>query len=119
MSKWYGRVGYGITDESRPAIHELKIVERTYYGDVTRNVKTNESRASRNDNIELRNEFSIIADAFAYENFGAIRYLTYMGIRWKVEDVEVSHPRLLLSIGSVYNGPIPNSSESSESSTGS
>lgn len=118
MSKWYGMIGYGLTKETKPGVYELEIIERPYYGELTRSTKTNNQGEGLNDNIELRNDLSVIADAFAYENFSLIRYVFFMGARWKVKEVEISHPRLFLSIGGVYNGPTPRPSDETGGNTG-
>ena len=78
--------------------------EKKYRGDITKNVKRFDSGDSLNDNISLNNTISIVADAYAYENYFAIRYVEWMGARWKVTSVEVQRPRLILSVGGVYNG---------------
>ena len=46
---------------------------------------------------------SIIADPFAYQNFHAMRYIEWMGAKWKITKVNVQSPRLILSVGGVYN----------------
>lgn len=53
----------------------------------------------------MGNSISIVADKYANEHFFLIRYVMWEGVRWTVTNVEVRAPRLLLSIGSVYNGP--------------
>jgi hypothetical protein len=53
------------------------------------------------------NSISIVADAFAREQYFAIRYVEWAGVRWAVSDVEVQHPRLILRLGEVYNGLTP------------
>lgn len=103
MPKYYGSIGYAIMEKTAPGRVSPIIVERQYYGDVTRNRKQNENGEWLNDNINISNEISIVADAFAYDNFHRIQYITYMGAKWKVKSVEVQRPRLLLSIGGVYN----------------
>lgn len=108
--KWYGMVGYGITNEN-DGVWELVVSERPYYGDMTRVASSAQQGESLNDNIELNNDVSIIADPYAYQNFASIRYVTIMGVRWKVRSVEVQRPRLQLSIGGVYNGPTPETPE--------
>lgn len=107
MSKWYGTIGYGVTSETKPGIWTLSIIERPYYGEMTRNSVSSQQGDGLNDDIELKNDVSIIADAYAYEHFASIRYITIMGVRWKVKSVEIQRPRLALSIGGVYNGPTP------------
>ena len=55
----------------------------------------------------ISNEITILADAYAFQNYQNIRYAEVMGARWKVNYVEVQYPRLRLTLGGVYNGPIP------------
>lgn len=105
MAKWFGKIGYGITAETDPGIWEETIVEHEYYGEVMNLKRALQSNPdSVNDNIVVRNIISIIADPFANENFCNILYVEFMGTKWKVSDVEVQHPRLLLTLGGVYNG---------------
>ena len=103
MAKYFGIVGYAITTETAPSVWEEEFVEKEYYGDVIKYSKRYQQTNHVNDDIEIRNEISIVADPFAYENFMFIRYVTWMGVKWKVTDVAVDYPRLTLSIGGVYN----------------
>lgn len=105
MAKFYGPIGFLTTEEGNPGVWEEKIVERYYYGDVNRNNKHTVQGDGLNDNIKFNNEISILADAFAYDNFFNIKYVTWMGAKLKVNTVTVVHPRLTLEIGEVYNGP--------------
>ena len=105
MAKYYGAIGYAETKETSPGIWTEAITERKYYGDVIRNARRLENGEHLNDDINVNNSISIVADAFAYENFFSMRYVTWMGARWKVTNVEVQRPRLILTIGGVYNGP--------------
>lgn len=107
MSKWYGKVGYGIMSEVRPGVWEDAIIERSYYGDMTRVASSSEQSESVNNNIQLKHNISIVADAYALQNYTLIKYITIMGVRWVVRSIEVQRPRLELSIGGVYNGPTP------------
>ena len=103
MAKFYGAIGYGISEETTPGVWEEKIVERCYYGDLVRNTRRMQNSEYLNDNINISNEISIIADPYANENFHLMRYVTFMGTKWKINSVEVQYPRLILSIGDVYN----------------
>lgn len=107
MNKFYGIVGYAETAETNsPGIWVDKITERNYYGDVLRNTSRWETVSGQlNDNLNVNNSISILADAYAYDHFSEIRYVEWMGARWTVTNVEVQRPRLLLTIGGVYNGP--------------
>lgn len=102
--KFFGVVGYVCTEERRPNIHEDVVIEREYYGDVLRNTKRTENGQHLNDDITVNNQISIIADEYAYDHFFAISYVVWQGSKWKVRSVDVSRPRLILTIGGVYNG---------------
>ncbi len=104
MAKFYGVIGYAVTEETKPGVWAEKIIERMYYGDLTRNTRRLQSAEQLNDNINVANEISIVADPFANENFHSMRYVEFMGAKWKVTSVEVQYPRLILAIGGVYNG---------------
>ena len=104
MGKWFGRIGYAEQLETTPGVWEEKIVERNYYGDVVRNYRKLESSGEVNDDINVSMEISIVADPYAIQNFHAMRYIEYMGSLWKLSNVEVNYPRLILQIGGLYNG---------------
>lgn len=103
MAKWFGVIGFAETVETKPGVWKEQITEREYYGDMNRNTRRLQSTDQINDNINISNELSIVADPFANENFHSIRYVEYMGAKWKISDVEVQYPRLRLTIGGVYN----------------
>ncbi|MBQ1339373.1 MAG: hypothetical protein IIY35_01955 [Ruminococcus sp.] len=103
--KYYGTIGYGITSETRPGIWEEEVItERHYYGDIVKSSIRAQTASKINDDVSFSNEFSIVADPYAFENFTFIKYITYAGVKWKVTNVEIQYPRLIISIGGVYNG---------------
>lgn len=104
MAKWYGVIGYDETLETRPGVWMNQITERNYYGDVIRNSRRLQTANQLNDNINISNEISIVADPYANQNFHAMRYVEFMGTKWKIENITVQYPRLILSLGGVYNG---------------
>lgn len=104
MARYCGKVGYAEVTETRPGIWEESITERQYYGDVVRNARRLEAGESINDGPVLNNSISIVADEYAYEHFTAIRYVVWSGVLWKVSNVEVQRPRLILTIGGLWNG---------------
>lgn len=103
MAKFYGAIGYAQTVETSPGIWEEQITEREYYGDLVRNTRRLQTADKLNDDINVANEISIVADPFANENFHSMRYVTFMGAKWKITNVEVQRPRLILTIGGLYN----------------
>lgn len=104
MGKYYGAIGYGETKEIKPGVWQKVIVEHNYYGEVLQFNRRAETNGNVNDDLNINNKISIVADIFAYENFHAMCYVTWMGTKWKVTNVEVQYPRLILTIGGVYNG---------------
>lgn len=103
MARFCGIVGFAETRETRPGVWEEIMTERQYYGDVVRNIRKLQSTSQLNDNIDVSNNISIVADPYANQNFHAIRYVIFMGTKWKVSNVEVQYPRLILTVGGVYN----------------
>lgn len=104
MAKFYGTIGYVNTVETEPGMWEEQKIERQYSGELVKNARRLESSGGVNDNVNISNEVSIVADPYAYENFHAMRYIKFMGAKWKISNVEVRYPRLILTIGGVYNG---------------
>ena len=105
MAKYYGAVGFSFTyeDSNSPGDYVTEIVEKKYYGEVIRNRRKWESSGHLNDNLNISNEISILADSYAFHNLHEIAYVTWMGTKWKVNNIDVQYPRLTLSIGGVYN----------------
>ena len=104
MAKFYGSIGYADTVDTAPGVCVDDIVEYSYYGDFIRNTRQLQSGETLNDDINVTNEISIVADPYARQNFHKMRYIEYMGVKWKISKVEVNYPRLILSIGGIYNG---------------
>ena len=104
MARFAGKVGFITTRKGQLDVYTEVPVERTYYGDVIRNTRRMQDSGTLNDNIVISNEISIVADPYARQNFHNIRYVVFMGTKWKVTSVDVQFPRLILSLGEVYNG---------------
>lgn len=104
MAKFYGKVGYGISKETAPGVWVDEIVERPYYGELVRDTRKMQMSDKVIDDINIANEISILADPFARDNFQYMRYVEFMGVKWKVTTIDVQFPRLILSIGGLYNG---------------
>ena len=105
MAKFYGAIGYVTTVETRPGVWEEQVTERNYSGDLLQNRHMVQNADQLNDNINIANEISIVADPYANGNFYAMRYVVFMGAKWKITYVRVAYPRLILTIGGVYHAP--------------
>lgn len=111
MAKWFGNVGYAIQEEKEPGTWVDEIVERPYFGDMTSDHRRRQNSGNVNDNLNLANVISIVSDPFAVQNCSLIAYAEIMGTKWKVTEVEVQYPRLILTVGGVWNGNSPGTSE--------
>lgn len=107
MARFYGDVGYGesIEDPPNSGIWKDSITEFSYSGDVIRNTRQLEAGEGLNQDIIVQNSISIVSDQYAIDHFFNIKYVRWSGVLWSVTSVEVRSPRLILSLGSVYNGP--------------
>lgn len=103
--KWCGLIGFVELEETAPGVwNPSKIIEKKYYGDLIRNSRRLQTVGDKvNDDININNQISIVANPYAYSNFHSIKYAEFMGTKWKVTDIEVQYPRLILSLGGMYN----------------
>lgn len=100
--KWYGIIAFSNQQEIEPGIIEDTPIEKNYMGDLIRNYKQDRLDGQINYNITLSNQLSVVIDPFIMTNFQDILYVTYNGSKWRITNVEVKYPRLILSFGSLY-----------------
>ena len=105
MDKYYGIIGFADSSEKRPGVWEDTITEKPYYGDVMRYSKSSGSSDKVIDDIRVSNQISILSDPHIMNHLQSLKYLEWLGAKWKVSDIEVKYPRLILTIGGAYNGP--------------
>lgn len=103
MAKYYGKIGYVFTSESSPGIYKPVTVERDYSGDILRSTNSFQNQDKVNNDIRVSAQLSIISDPYAIENSYALRYAWYEGARWRITSVEPRYPRIILSLGELYN----------------
>lgn len=104
MAKWFGQIGFAVTEETAPDVWVEHIVERSYYGDVLRNVRSTSTVNQVNEGFNISNQISFVADPYAKENFYRMKYVIFMGAKWKINEVEVQYPRLIMQLGGLWNG---------------
>lgn len=105
MAKYAGLVGYATQEEVRPGVWEEVIKTHKMRGDILRARVDVEGGDKTNDDLSLNNRFSLLASPKHFENFENIRFITYLGVQWKVTSVEIQYPRLILEVGGRWNGP--------------
>ena len=107
MAKYSGAIGYALLVESSPGVWIDTIVEKIYRGDVIVDQRLIQTSEQVNDNLNIDNSISIIANGYAYENIGAMKYVMWNNTPWKIQSISVNRPRIVLKIGGVYNGERP------------
>ena len=104
--RFAGKIGYvkTVQDENDDSLWKTETTEKLVYGDVLRDTRNNEKSSYLNDNFTITNQFSIVADNYAYHNLQYIKYVEYLGVKWRVTSVDaLPRPRLVLSVNGVYN----------------
>jgi hypothetical protein len=104
MAKFHGKVGYVYTKETSPGVYTEVVTERDCVGDILRNNKRWEKSENLNDDITITNTFSILTDEYINQNIKNLRYIEWMGAKWKITSFEIQRPRINLTVGGVYNG---------------
>jgi hypothetical protein len=105
MAKFYGKIGFSVTEEKAKGVYEKVVTPKSYKGDILKDYINNKSTEYLNDDIVVNNTISIVADRFAMDNFSTIVYAEWLGVKWKVTSIDASKPpRLNLNLGGVYNG---------------
>jgi hypothetical protein len=107
MAKFYGKIGFAVPVETSRGVWHDEIQERPYAGDVMRKNSKWDNSQGANDDININNQLSIVADPLAYKQIGLMRYVNWYDTNWKITNVEISYPRLILTIGGVWNGETP------------
>lgn len=105
MDRFYGIVGFVSDTDMGGSVWVQQPIERMYYGNVIRNRKQWETSQNLNDDISVTNQISIVSDDFMCANIANIRYVQFGGANWRVTSIEELRPRILLTLGGVYNGP--------------
>lgn len=103
MAKFFGKIGFLQTVETSPGVHSGTVVPKEYYGDLERIGRRWEKGESINDDLVITNYVSIVADDFAMENLGYMRWVEFHDCKWKIQSVEIDYPRIKLTLGGVWN----------------
>lgn len=117
MALFYGPIGFveTVEDPEGSGVWVEKPIERNYRGEVSRFGKRWDSGSQQvNPNLTITNTISIVADPYISNHTYALRYIKWLGGYWEISSVDVEHPRLVLSIGGVYNGPTVGTSGDTE-----
>lgn len=106
--KFYGNIGFSVTEDMGDSVWKEKITDKKYSGDILRLQRNKDSGEHINDGLRLNSQFSILMDPWFQDHLSSIRYIEYMGSKWTIESVDpTNYPRVLLTPGGLYHGDEP------------
>lgn len=105
MSKFFGKIGFSKCEDKGDGIWKETYTEKSYYGDFIENNRKWEQNNTMtvNENISINDQISIVADSFAYNNVKFMKYVLYLGTKWKINSVRIRRPRIILYVSEIYN----------------
>ena len=104
MAKFRGNIGYVKIEETSPGVWTDVTSTRLYSGDVLQNTRHWQQADKITEDLTISNRISIVSDQFMLDNLAFIKFVEYMGVRWRITDISVEYPRLTLTLGGIYNG---------------
>lgn len=107
--KFYGSIGFAVTEDDGDGIWKEKITDKKYAGDVLQLTKRADSGEHINDGLRINCQISILCyDPWFQDHMTQIRYVEYMGSKWVVESIDpTKYPSVLLTLGGLYHGDEP------------
>lgn len=103
MNRFYGTIGFCVNDEIEPGIWEDTVTTKKYYIDIQKNFRKYSQGDTVTGSIQVSNTFSVIMDPYLNNNLQNIRFVEWMGSKWQIASIEVSSPRLIMTLGGQYN----------------
>lgn len=103
MSRWYGKIGFSVQQETSPGMWNEVIEEKNYYGDISDRSRQWQQSQDLVDDIHITNTITITTNPYIIENLTNIKYVVIMGIKWKISKITLDAPRLTLTLGGIYN----------------
>lgn len=103
MPKCSGVIGYALAGETQPGVWTESIIEKKYYGDIVRDNRKIVDQSEINGSINISNNISVVSNKFMLENMAFMRYITFMKSKWKINSVDIKPPRIIITLGGLYN----------------
>ena len=120
--KFYGKVGFAVTEDDGNGVWKETITDKKYAGDILQYTRRKESGEHINDGLRVNVQISILCyDPWFHNNLSQIRYVEYMGAKWVVESIDpTKYPSVVLTLGGLYHGDEPEeeSQDSAPENTG-
>jgi hypothetical protein len=104
MSKFAGLVGYVTQEESAPGVWTQVDKTSKMKGDIIRQSSSSQNGDKINSDVALSHRVSLLGDSYAFNNYFAIKWIQIDGRKWQVTSVELQRPRIILTVGGLWNG---------------
>lgn len=103
MGKFVGKIGFVESKETAPGVYMYEETLKNYYGDVIKNTRRWQESNNKNGDFVMSSTISVLADSYAYNHLGVMKFVVWMGVRWAIESINMAYPRLDITLGGVYN----------------
>jgi hypothetical protein len=103
VAKWSGKIGFAETVLGDDDVSRTTIVEKKYRGDVLQDTRKWDDSEKINGDITINNRISVVARDYMLTHLQYMRYVTWQGAKWRISNISVAFPRVILSIGELYN----------------
>lgn len=103
MPKCSGIIGYALSQETEPGVWTDSITEKKYYGEIVKDTRRIVDNNQINDDLNINNNISVVSNKFMLENLARMKYISFLKSKWKINNVEIKPPRIIITLGSIYN----------------
>lgn len=104
MAKFAGLVTYVVTKETVPGVWAEVAESVTMRGDIIRKGAVVQNGDKVNDDVVLNHRVSLVADDYALGNYQDIKRIQIDGREWNINNIEVQRPRIIVTVGGLWNG---------------
>lgn len=104
MAKYAGKVGFATQTETSPGVWEDVTVERLMKGDVIRANTTISMDGKVNGDVTFNHRVSLVGASLPLMEYYNIKYITLDGYKWEVKSIEIQRPRIIVTLGGMWNG---------------
>lgn len=101
--RFVGEVGFADTVETSPGIFEEQITPRRYRGTVTTDAHRLTVDDTVNGQIKTGAIISVLADKELLTRAFDVRWVMYLGVKWKPSYVDIRHPRVVFTLGDRFS----------------
>lgn len=102
MSRFSGKLGFVMTNETEEGVWLENFVELPVKGTIRSLYVRNDNSTSVNTNLRLTNEISILMDTKIKIHLETLKYVVWKGSKWEVQSIGVNYPRLTINLGGLY-----------------